>query len=1160
METRRRSARLQLQTQNSQNVDSPPIVALEEPKKPRGKQPKKNEEKPPMAAKTAPKKRPRAPPKRRDLASPTPEDLGDVVENIQKTSTPPKKHALSESSSSEDEEHVSTSKVAPKAAKTLQKTSKSPEVVPEDSDARKIAKTEESDDNMETDAPEAAPESSKAPTAAPKSTSSRPSKYAQNSAKNSQKKSKSPEDVPEDSDAEEAAKDEESDGEMEIDTPEAAPTAPKRAQNALEASKSTSSRPRRSIATFKRVSYAPKDHLAGIDEMSSSSSDEASDSDDVMDSEEPKKNPNPQKRGGSRIQQKEVPKKRSKAFKIESEESSSDSYESGESEESENDDSEATGPSSRSAPAKKGRFGASKGKSSKSKGSDQKDAHWPKCSKASIARKTGNPKNSKNVKSGLRMAVKQKPPQPWKKNLANYEADRKLAKGERRMLEYRVVAHAYARGKVEEVSYDECFKIHENMKKAYFEGRKIIDALEPEKLGGGGDKKHRKHESQQKRESSDDQESSEDEWEEMEHFHPVLDDNIEVSIDHEANGDEEEGVEKDWWVVYLRQEVNRKIREAWENTHKVHLLCYMAHLKQVVKTALDESLVPSLMMSQLPNGYLKYTGEIIPIDVMTNLVKWYTDAFRPLNGVISVAAIEQDLSDGHEARFPETTRLTALVNGKCYETDLDRATLLFCLLRGLEATCRIVVNARTIPRRWDKNQQKELQKEMDKFKELSRSRSQTPKEEEDKEPSTSSDSKKAKKATKRKEERNYWVEYWQPFEKRWICIDPLHKTVDEPLTIHEDATSPISYVFGIDHRYGICELSQRYAMDCVKQEFRRRRCDPKWLAWTLSLRPFAANAERAKWEAMQLREELVKRPLPTTMSEFKNHPLYVLEKDLLKFEAIYPPPKSQKPLGQIRGHNVYPRSCVFTLQGENNWLKLARSVKIGEEPYKVVKARPNPKIPVEDREDQFLNVYGYWQTEEYRRPALKNGKIPHNDYGNVYMFQPNMCPLECVHLKLPGLVQLSRKLNKQCVPAVVGWAFDGGFTHPVIDGAIVLEKDAPLFRREWEKLEEGKAEREENARVERIHENWKKLIKGMLRLNYVRKQFGHNHPQNPEKKKKAQKTSEKKKKAVEDVEMDSDDGGAGPSEPPPRHEIIDNSEKMGPLAGFSLDDFINKKK
>ncbi|EGT56146.1 hypothetical protein CAEBREN_14504 [Caenorhabditis brenneri] len=543
------------------------------------------------------------------------------------------------------------------------------------------------------------------------------------------------------------------------------------------------------------------------------------------------------------------------------------------------------------------------------------------------------------------------------------------------------------------------------------------------------------------------------------------------------------------------QEVNEKIREKWENTHKVHLLCYLAHLKLVVKTALDESLVPSLMMSQLPNDYLKYVGEMIPIDVMKSMVKWFADAFRPLNGFVSVAAIEQDLMEGHEARYPETSRLTALVDGKCFETDLDRATLLFCLLRGMELTARIVVNARTIQRKWDKNQQKELQDEMNKFRELSRSRSTTPKNEQ--EPTTSANdsevkeaaTKKGAKKTKKNEERNYWVEYWQPREKRWICIDPLHRTVDEPLTIHKDSANPISYVFAIDNKQGICEVSQRYAMDCVKQEFRRRRTDPKWIAYTLSLSPFAANLERKKWEAMQMREDLIKRPLPTIMSEYKNHPLYVLEKDLLKFEAIYPPPETQKPLGQIRGHNIYPRSCVFTLQGENDWLKLARSVIIGEEPYKVVKACPDPRVPVEDRVDQFLNVFGFWQTETYRRPPLKEGKIPHNDYGNVYMFHESMCPLECKYLKLPGLVQLSRKLDKQCVPAVVGWAFDGGRTQPVIEGAIVLEKDAPAFINAWEKQEAGRAEKEEKARVDRIHENWRKLIKGALSLASVKK-FG----------------------------------------------------------------------
>ena len=54
---------------------------------------------------------------------------------------------------------------------------------------------------------------------------------------------------------------------------------------------------------------------------------------------------------------------------------------------------------------------------------------------------------------------------------------------------------------------------------------------------------------------------------------------------------------------------------------------------------------------------------------------------------------------------------------------------------------------------------------------------------------------------------------------------------------------------------------------------------------------------------------------------------YVLEKDLLKFQALYPPPSEQKPLGEIRGHKVYPRDTVHTLLGEKKWEKLARSIK-----------------------------------------------------------------------------------------------------------------------------------------------------------------------------------------------------------------------------------------
>uniref|UniRef100_A0A8R1HNG2 Rad4 domain-containing protein n=1 Tax=Caenorhabditis japonica TaxID=281687 RepID=A0A8R1HNG2_CAEJA len=401
---------------------------------------------------------------------------------------------------------------------------------------------------------------------------------------------------------------------------------------------------------------------------------------------------------------------------------------------------------------------------------DVGDVNWPKCRPASIARKTGNPRGSKVVKSGLRMAGKTKPDQPWKKNTVNYDADRKLAKGERRMKEYRNVAEFCARGRVGEISYDECYKIHQDMKTAYMQGQKIIQAVDKQSTESNVPEK--------------DDSSSDDEWEEMEQFHPVLDEQIEVNM----NDDEE--VEKDWWVVYLRQEINKRVRMSWENTHKVHLLCFMAHLKYVVKTVLDEGLIPSMMISCVPSGYLKYVGEDVPPDVMLKLVKWFCDSFRP-NEASMVTNSEDYATEGSEARFAATRRMTTLVGLSSYETDLDRASLLFCLLRGMELTARICVNVRAISRKWDTQQEEGKLENKEKTVETKAGAK--------KRSSSDRSTSKGKSNKHNQDDRNYWVEYWNLKEKRWICIDPLHKTVDSPLSIHEDATSPISYVFAIDN-------------------------------------------------------------------------------------------------------------------------------------------------------------------------------------------------------------------------------------------------------------------------------------------------------------------------------------------------------------------------
>ena len=59
--------------------------------------------------------------------------------------------------------------------------------------------------------------------------------------------------------------------------------------------------------------------------------------------------------------------------------------------------------------------------------------------------------------------------------------------------------------------------------------------------------------------------------------------------------------------------------------------------------------------------------------------------------------------------------------------------------------------------------------------------------------------------------------------------------------------------------------------------------------------------------SFQLQNKLLNKPMPTSIAEYKNHPLYVLKRHLLKYEALYPATASV--LGYCRGEPVYSRSA-----------------------------------------------------------------------------------------------------------------------------------------------------------------------------------------------------------------------------------------------------------
>ncbi|XP_025044548.2 DNA repair protein complementing XP-C cells isoform X1 [Pelodiscus sinensis] len=326
-----------------------------------------------------------------------------------------------------------------------------------------------------------------------------------------------------------------------------------------------------------------------------------------------------------------------------------------------------------------------------------------------------------------------------------------------------------------------------------------------------------------------------------------------------------------------------------------------------------------------------------------------------------------------------------------------------------------------------------------------------------------------------------WLEIFVEREDRWVCVDCVHGIVDQPSLCFKYATKPVSYIVGIDTNGHVKDITQRYDPAWMTST-RKYRVDPQWWEDTLELyrSPFV---EREKKEDREFLVKLQDRPLPTSIGEYKNHPLYALKRHILKYEAIYP--ETAAILGYCRGEAVYARDCVRTLHSRDTWLKQARVVRIGEVPYKMVKgfsnqARKARMAEPSNREKEDLALFGLWQTEEYQPPVAVDGRVPRNEYGNVYLFQPCMLPIGCVQLKLPNLHRVARKLDIDCVQAITGFDFHGGYSHPVTDGYIVCEEYREVLIAAWENEQAELEKREKEKREKRALGNWKLLAKGLL--------------------------------------------------------------------------------
>ncbi|XP_053681216.1 uncharacterized protein LOC128732075 [Anopheles nili] len=319
-------------------------------------------------------------------------------------------------------------------------------------------------------------------------------------------------------------------------------------------------------------------------------------------------------------------------------------------------------------------------------------------------------------------------------------------------------------------------------------------------------------------------------------------------------------------------------------------------------------------------------------------------------------------------------------------------------------------------------------------------------------------------------ELDLWIECFLENEQRWAVVEAGIGQIDCLEQVIDCIQDPPVYVFAWEADGTIVDVAERYWWKNESKSL-KERVDRKWLLKALRrYRPPMVDVAYMR-EQHEFRQLKFRAPMPTTVARFKNHPSYCLKIHLQKFQAIYPP--DAPPLGFIAGEPIYARECVHMLHSREVWLRHAKTIRMHEGPYKIVKSKLR-------REQIDLELFGYWQTEDYIPPEPVGGIVPRNAFGNIEIFQECMIPKGTVHLKQYGLSHICRKLKIDYAVAVVGFGVHAGGNHPIFDGIVICEEHRERLLDAWERYQEEAIQKKKDKKLNEVLNNWVKLVKGLL--------------------------------------------------------------------------------
>lgn len=260
----------------------------------------------------------------------------------------------------------------------------------------------------------------------------------------------------------------------------------------------------------------------------------------------------------------------------------------------------------------------------------------------------------------------------------------------------------------------------------------------------------------------------------------------------------------------------------------------------------------------------------------------------------------------------------------------------------------------------------------------------------------------------------FWLEVLDEAHQKWICVDPLvTHTFAKPAALEppgSDRLNSMVYVVAFEDDGVARDVTRRYCK-AYNAKTRKQRIDSseegvRWWQQALSRYQRRWENDVDQIEVAELAAAEAREPMPRNITDFKDHPVYALERHLKRNEVLVDAQevgkiaagRDAKAKGGKKMEAVFRRRNVAIARSSDAWYRKGRDVKPAELPVKFIKARISGDDAEFDAPRADLPLFTESQTELYVPPPVINGRVPKNSFGNLDIYVPSMVPPGGVHI------------------------------------------------------------------------------------------------------------------------------------------------------------------